>query len=126
MSDITKGYKKKYIILKVISFLLLFLPVLIFMIVAFIKGTSTQKVTLGIGVTISVIFMIANILFKLAPRSTFWILIITLTIAIQKISDVIFVTGTCVIIEECIINRLADYYGNKYRINKEIDERIGP
>ena len=126
MSDITKGYKKKYIILKVISFLLLFLPVLIFMIVAFIKGTSTQKVTLGIGVTISVIFMIANILFKLAPRSTFWILIITLTIAIQKIADVIFVTGTCVIIEECIINRLADYYGNKYRINKEIDERIGP
>ena len=126
MSDITKEYKKKYIILKVISFLLLFLPVLIFMIVAFIKGTSTQKVTLGIGVTISVIFMIANILFKLAPRSTFWILIITLTIAIQKIADVIFVTGTCVIIEECIINRLADYYGNKYRINKEIDERIGP
>lgn len=124
MSNKSRDLKKKYLTCKVLSLLLIFLPVAIFMIIAFANGTTTQKVGLGLGVTLSIFFAIANAMFKLAPRSTVWILIITLTIAVQKIQSVIYVTGACVILEECITSKLEKYYHDKYKINKEIDERF--
>ena len=125
MSDITREHKKKYMTYKILSILLLFVPVGIFIIIAFIRGTTTQKLSLGLGVTLSVIFTIANLIFKLAPRSGVWILIIALAVAFQKIQNVIYVTGACVIIEECVTSRLEMYYKEKYKINKEMDVRLG-
>ena len=124
MSNKSRDLKKKYLTCKILSLLLIFLPVTIFMIIAFANGTTTQKVGLGLGVTLSIFFAIANAMFKLAPRSTVWILIITLTVAVQKIQSVIYVTGACVILEECITSKLEKYYHDKYKINKEIDERF--
>ena len=125
MSDKTKSYKKKYMTYKILSLLLLFLPVGIFIVIAFLRGTVTQKMSLGVGVTLSLIFTIANVIFKLAPRSGIWILIIALAVAVQKIQNVIYVTGVCVIIEECITSRLEKHYKEKFKINREIDDRIG-
>ena len=124
MSDTTRGYKKKYIIYKIASILLLFLPLGIFIVSAFLRGTTTQKMTLGVGVTLSVIFTAANVIFKIAPRSGIWILIIALAVAIQKVQNVIYITGACVIIEECVTSKLEQYYKEKYKINKEIDDRL--
>ena len=124
MSDVTKGYKKKYRLYKILSLLLLFLPVGIFIGIAFFRGTVTQKTTLGVGVTLSAIFMAANAMFKLAPRSGVWILIMALAVAIQKIQNVIYITGACVIIEECVTSKLEQYYKDKFKINREIDERF--
>lgn len=124
MSDVTKGYKKKYRLYQILSLLLLFLPVGIFIVIAFFRGTVTQKTTLGVGVTLSAIFMVANALFKLAPRSGVWILIMALAVAIQKIQNVIYITGACVIIEECVTSKLEKYYKDKFKINREIDERF--
>ena len=124
MSNLTRGYKKKYMICKIASLLLLFLPVGIFIVVAFIRGTTTQKTTLGVGVTLSVIFTVANVIFKIAPRSGVWILIIALAVAIQKVQNVIYITGACVIIEECVTSKLEQYYKEKFKINREIDERF--
>ena len=124
MSNVTRGYKRKYRIFQIASLLLLFLPVGIFIAIAFINGTAAQKTTLGVGVTLSVVFTIANVIFKIAPRSGVWILIIALCVAIQKIQNVIYITGVCVIIEECVTSRLERYYKDKYKINKEIDDRF--
>ena len=124
MSDVTKGYKKKYRLYQILSLLLLFLPVGIFIVIAFFRGTVTQKTTLGVGVTLSAIFMVANAMFKLAPRSGVWILIMALAVAIQKIQNVIYITGACVIIEECVTSKLEQYYKDKFKINREIDERF--
>lgn len=124
MSEKTKACKKKYIFFKILSILLLFLPVGIFIVMAYFKGTTTQKVSLGVGVTVSVLFTAANFIFKIAPRSAVWILLLTLTISIQKIEDVIYVVSVCVILEECVTSKLEDYYKGKYKINKEIDDRI--
>ena len=125
MSDVTKGYKKKYRLYQILSLLLLFLPVGIFIVIAFLRGTVTQKMSLGVGVTLSLIFTIANVIFKLAPRSGIWILIIALAVAVQKVQNVIYVTGVCVIIEECITSKLEKHYKEKFKINREIDDRIG-
>lgn len=124
MSKQTKAYKKKYRTYQILSILLLFLPVAIFIVIAFTKGTTAQKMTLGIGVTLSVLFTVANVIFKLAPRSGVWILIMALAVAIQKIQNVIYITGVCVILEECITSKLEKHYKEKFKINREIDERF--
>lgn len=124
MSNLTRKYKKRYLTYKILSILLLFLPVGIFIVIAFLKGTTTQKMSLGLGVTLSLIFTAANVIFKLAPRSGVWILIIALCVAVQKIQNVIYVTGTCVIIEEVVTSKLEKHYKEKFRINREIDSRF--
>lgn len=124
MSNKTREYKRKYRFYQIASILLLFLPVAIFIVIAFVKGNTTQKMSLGLGVTLSLIFTLANVIFKLAPRSGVWILIIALCVAVQKIQNVIYVTGTCVILEEVVTSRLERYYRDKYKINREIDDRF--
>lgn len=124
MSNLTRTYKRKARFYQIVSLLLLFLPVGIFIVVAFAKGTTTQKMSLGLGVTLSLIFTMANVIFKLAPRSGVWILIIALCVAVQKIQNVIYVTGTCVILEEVVTSKLEKYYRDKYKINREIDDRF--
>ena len=124
MSNLTRTYKRKARFYQIVSLLLLFLPVGIFIVVAFVKGTTTQKMSLGLGVTLSLIFTMANVIFKLAPRSGVWILIIALCVAVQKIQNVIYVTGTCVIIEEVVTSKLEKHYKEKFKINREIDSRF--
>lgn len=124
MSNLTRTYKRKARFYQIASLLLLFVPVAVFVAIAFVKGTTTQKMSLGLGVTLSLIFTMANVIFKLAPRSGVWILIIALCVAVQKIQNVIYVTGTCVILEEVVTSRLEKYYREKYKINREIDDRF--
>lgn len=124
MSNVTKQYKKKYKTFQILSVLLLFLPVGIFVVMGFIQGTTAQKLSLGVGMTLSLLFTAANVVFKLAPRSGVWILIMALTVAMQKIQNVIYITGVCVIIEECVTSKLEKYYRDKYKINREIDDRF--
>lgn len=124
MSDMTRSLHKKYLLCKIASILLLFLPLMIFLILAFVEGSTQEKISLGVGVTLTAIFTAANVLFKIAPRSSIWILIIALTIVLEKIQIVIYVTGACVILEECVTSRLESYYLQKYKINKEIDGRL--
>lgn len=124
MSNLTRTYKRKARFYQILSILLLFGPVAVFVVIAFVKGTTTQKMSLGLGVTLSLIFTMANVIFKLAPRSGVWILIIALCVAVQKIQNVIYVTGTCVILEEVVTSRLEKYYRDKYKINREIDDRF--
>lgn len=124
MSSKTREYKNKYRFYQIASVLLLFLPVGVFIVIAFVNGTTTQKMSLGLGVTLSLIFTMANVIFKLAPRSGVWVLIIALCVAVQKIQNVIYVTGACVILEEVVTSRLEKYYREKYKINREIDDRL--
>lgn len=124
MSNLTRTYKRKARFYQIASLLLLFVPVGVFIVIAFVNGTTTQKMSLGMGVTLSLIFTMANVIFKLAPRSGVWILIIALCVAVQKIQNVIYVTGTCVILEEVVTSRLEKYYREKYKINREIDARF--
>lgn len=124
MSKQSKTYRKLYWAFKIISLMLLFLPIAIFMVIEFKDASTTEQVTLGVGVVISAVFAAGNAIFKLAPRSSVWILIISLAIAAEKIQNVIYVTGACVIIEEVITSKLEKHFREKYKVNKEIDKRF--
>ena len=124
MSNQSRKYRRLYWAFKIISLMLLFLPLAIFFVIEYNGSTTTEQVTLGVGIVVSAIFAAANAMFKLAPRSSIWILIISLAIAAEKIQNVIYVTGTCVILEEVITSKLESFYKDKYKVNKEIDKRF--
>lgn len=120
----TKKYKNDYILCKSLSVLMTLIPLIIYTIKGFCEGTPTSKVTLGVCVTTALILTIINIVFKYHMRSTIWILMIGLYVAVDNIIPLLIMLAVTTIIDEFILTPLARHYKAKYTINKEIDNRM--
>ena len=119
----TKKYKIKLNICRLLSFTLTVLPVIIYTIMGFMDGTIGEKVSLGICVILALIFMLINIMFKYHIRSTLWVLLIGIYVCIDNIIPLLIIMATTTIIDEFVLVPLINKYKNKYIINKEIDLR---
>lgn len=119
----TKKYKIKLNICRLLSFTLTVLPVIIYTIMGFIDGTIGEKVSLGICVILALIFVLINIMFKYHIRSTLWVLLIGIYVCIDNIIPLLIIMATTTIIDEFVLVPLINKYKNKYIINKEIDLR---
>lgn len=120
----TKKYKNDYILCKALSVLIILIPLIMYTIKGFCEGTPTSKVTLGVCVTTALILTIINIVFKYHMRSTIWILMIGLYVAVDNIITLLIMLAVTTIIDEFILTPLARHYKAKYTINKEIDNRM--
>ena len=119
----TKKYKIKLNICRLLSFTLTVLPVIIYTIMGFIDGTIGEKVSLGICVILALIFVLINIMFKYHIRSTLWVLLIGIYVCIDNIIPLLIIMAATTIIDEFVLVPLINKYKNKYIINKEIDLR---
>lgn len=119
----TKKYKTKLNICKLLSFTLTVLPVIIYAIMGFVNGTIGEKVSLGICVVLALIFMLINVMFKYHIRSTLWVLLIGIYVCIDNIIPLLIIMATTTIIDEFVLVPLINKYKSKYVINKEIDLR---
>ena len=119
----TKKYKIKLNICRLLSFTLTVLPVIIYTIMGFMDGTIGEKVSLGICVILALIFVLINVMFKYHIRSTLWVLLIGIYVCIDNIIPLIIIMATTTIIDEFVLVPLINKYKNKYIINKEIDLR---
>lgn len=119
----TKKYKIKLNICRLLSFTLTVLPVIIYTIMGFIDGTIGEKVSLGICVILALIFMLINVMFKYHIRSTLWVLLIGIYVCIDNIIPLLIIMAATTIIDEFVLVPLINKYKNKYIINKEIDLR---
>ena len=119
----TKKYKIKLNICRLLSFTLTVLPVIIYTIMGFMDGTIGEKVSLGICVILALIFMLINIMFKYHIRSTLWVLLIGIYVCIDNIIPLLIIMAATTIIDEFVLVPLINKYKNKYIINKEIDLR---
>lgn len=119
----TKKYKTKLNICKLLSFTLTVLPVIIYTIMGFMHGTIGEKVSLGICVVLALIFVLINVMFKYHIRSTLWVLLIGIYVCIDNIIPLLIIMATTTIIDEFALVPLINKYKNKYIINKEIDLR---
>ena len=115
----TKKYKIKLNICRLLSFTLTVLPVIIYTIMGFMDGTIGEKVSLGICVILALIFVLINIMFKYHIRSTLWVLLIGIYVCIDNIIPLLIIMAATTIIDEFVLVPLI----NKYIINKEIDLR---
>lgn len=123
MTETTKSLHKKYCTWLAVSILLTVLPVLIFTILAFIRGTTGQKVVMGICVTASILFVALNVVLKRKIRCTVWLLLIGIYSCLSSIMPLLFVMAVTVAADEFIAEPLYKRYKQKYIINKEIDAR---
>ena len=117
----TKKYKIKLNICRLLSFTLTVLPVIIYTIMGFMDGTIGEKVSLGICVVLALIFVLINIMFKYHIRSPLWILLIGIYVCIDNIIPLLIIMAATTIIDEFVLVPLINKYKNKYIINKEID-----
>ena len=119
----TKKYKIKLNICRLLSFTITVLPVIIYVIKGFIDGSIGEKVSLGICVILALMFMLINVMFKYHIRSTLWVLLIGIYVCIDNIIPLLIIMATTTIIDEFVLVPLINKYKNKYIINKEIDLR---
>ena len=119
----TKKYKIKLNICRLLSFTLTVLPVIIYTIKGFMDGSIGEKVSLGICVILALMFMLINIMFKYHIRSTLWVLLIGIYVCIDNIIPLLIIMAATTIIDEFVLVPLINKYKNKYIINKEIDLR---
>ena len=119
----TKKYKIKLNICRLLSFTITVLPVIIDVIKGFMDGSIGEKVSLGICVILALIFMLINVMFKYHIRSTLWILLIGIYVCIDNIIPLLIIMASTTIIDEFVLVPLINKYKNKYIINKEIDLR---
>ena len=125
INKITINYKRKAHLFRALSAISVFLPVAIYIFLAFYNNeiAITKKLTLGITLTISIILFISNILFKYKLRSPVWICLIGIYICLEKIETLLIIMAICTILDEFIFTPLARKYKNLYTINVQIDRR---
>ena len=119
----TKKYKIKLNICRLLSFTITVLPVIIYTIKGFMDGSIGEKVSLGICIILALMFMLINVMFKYHIRSTLWVLLIGIYVCIDNIIPLLIIMAATTIIDEFVLVPLINKYKNKYIINKEIDLR---
>ena len=124
MSEITKKYKDKAIAYGILSAVIVILPLMYYTIKAFITGEPRQKLSLGISITCAGILMIINLAAKLHLRSILWILVLGINACLSNIQTLLIVMAVTTIIDELVLEPASKYYHSRYKINKEIDQRL--
>lgn len=123
-SDETKKYAKLSALFFWLSIICLVLPILVYVIIAFVNGGTQEKVTLGITVTIALILVAINTIFKYHIRSCIWIVMLGIYYCIDNILPLLLLVAIATILDEFVFSPLHKSFKNKKIINKEIDKRI--
>lgn len=123
LNERTKKAKNKYIFFKTLSICLTFLPLVVYVIIAFVKGAPMEKFTMGCMVTLALIFVALNVIMKYNIRSTIWVLILGIYLCLDNITPLLIIMAVSTILDEFVVSKLAVKYKNQFVINKEIDKR---
>lgn len=107
-----------------LSILVTIIPILVYCVIGFINGEVHQKLTLGISITVALLLVGVNVIFKYHLRSILWILVLGIYICIQNIMPLLLIVAIGTIVDEFIFTPLHKKYKERYTINYEIDKRI--
>ena len=125
MADITKKYKKRAKILSILSFIVLFVPLIVYIVMAFANGdiTVSKKVVLGFSLIFALVLTIINALTKFRIRSTIWIILLGIYYCLNNILPLLLMIAIGTITDEFILTPLQKKNKRLYEINNEIDKR---
>ena len=124
MSSPTKKYKNLSGLFGFLSWAIIIIPTLIFIIIGFINGVVASKLILGITTIAALIILMVAALQKAKLRSPFWLVMIGLSFCLGEISGILILMGVCTVIDEMVVSPLHKHYSNLYTINREIDKRM--
>ena len=124
MSDITKNYKTKYMILKALSIAMTVGPLVFYLIMGFSMAEPAKKIILSFSAISAIMMTLVSIVFKCHIRSTIFILMLGIHACISNITTLIIIMAATTLIDELLLTPLCRKYNSKYTINKEIDARL--
>lgn len=120
----TKKYGFLAGLFETLGWLVLTVPMLVFIIIGFIMGSVVSKLVLGLTGVAALIILAFSALQKLRLRSPLWILCIGLSFCLAEIYPLLIFMGAGTILDEIIFSPLGKHYRNLHTINKEIDKRL--
>jgi len=123
MKSPTKKYGVTATICEILSWAVIVVPMLVFIVMGFIMGPIVSKVVLGLTTIASIIILLIAALQKSKLRSPFWLLTLGLSFCLSEIYPLLIIMGVGTILDEMILTPLGKHYRNLYTINREIDKR---
>lgn len=123
MSEVTRKYQRLYLLFFSLSMMILTVPVVVYVIIAFVQGEVHEKLTLGTTVVIALILTVINMLCKFHIRSILWIVVLGIYFCIDNILPLLLMVAIGTILDEFVLTPLYKKYKAKATINKEIDKR---
>lgn len=125
LSNATKRLRRKSRLTWWLGFLLNIVPMMVFVIIGFINGSTEQKVSIGFTAIAAIILGCIMMLSKMnVKRSIFWIVFVGLYFVMQDLYPMIITMGACTLIDELIIDPIHNRANADYHTNKQIDKRI--
>lgn len=120
----TKTYKCKMIIAGILSFLCTYGPLIVFIIMGLVQGEEQEKMTLTLTLVGAIALAALGALRKVQFRSTIFIIMIGLWVALDRLMPFMLTLAICTILDETIFHPLYIRWREDYRTNKQIDKRI--
>lgn len=125
-STYTSACRAKLWICRIVDFLVLIAPVLVYFFIGLGSGALVyQKVALVGMFAIALILTLFNMVWQKKLRCPIWICLIGLFIAIQQwLLPLVVILAISSIVDEFLLTPLIKYYKTKLIANKAMDERL--
>ena len=126
-SNYTKVCRAKLWLYRSLDLIILFAPVIVYIIIALTKDgvTVPGRVAVVGSVCIALILSLFNIIAQKRLRCPIWIILIGLYVAIKEILlPLIIILAFVTVLDDLILTPLITYYRTKLISNKAIDERL--
>ena len=126
MSKYTKECRFKLWLFRILDWVCLALPVIVYIIMALSGGALVaQKVAVVATTMVAIILTVFNIISQKRLRCPIWIILIGLYIAIQKyLMPLIIILAVTSVLDDLVFTPLISYYRTKLIANKAMDERL--
>lgn len=126
MSKYTKECRFKLWLFRILDWVCLALPVIVYIIIALSGGALVaQKVAVVATTMVAIILTVFNIIAQKRLRCPIWIVLIGLYIAIQKyLMPLIIILAVTSVLDDLVFTPLISYYRTKLIANKAMDERL--
>lgn len=120
----TKTYKFKKNLMFILSLLCSFGPLIAFTIIGLVQGEGREKICLTLTAIASIIMAVICVLRKIHLRSTLYILMIGLWIALDNLLPFIITLMICTMLDELVFTPLHKRFKEDYHTNKQFDKRM--
>ena len=125
-STYTKNCRIKLWLYRILDWICLFAPVLVYICIALFSGgvAVLGKVSIVATVIIALVLTVINIIAQKRLRCPIWIILIGLYVAIQQyLMPLIIILAVTSVMDDLLFTPLIHYYYTKLVASKTIDER---
>lgn len=121
----TKSYKIKKNICLLFSFLCTFGPLITFIVMGLMQGENvSEKLCLTLTSIASILLALIGVMRKIHLKSTVYVVMIGLWIALDNIIPFIIALSVCTILDEILFTPLYHRFKEDYYTHKQIDKRL--